>query len=442
MPTEVISKIWDYLFNLFGHHDTENPEKFSKQVQWQSIVLIVIAIVLGITLSVLIYRVGINKIPLVNEVKNGEEILYKPTSLAWGMIVTILLFVWTVCAYAYGVLKDLKPTIAKNIISEPIKESLQNDVSFLQLKQCAQCSNYFLSSSFIIDRIEQLTSHSDFVKICFSLSQKKVSPQDLLEIKNYFKRNNPCKLLCLLTNPQYYTPNTDKNNLIDLLQYFESFYPLQEDGKRIKRVFNLSAIGKSDEPNYNEKKEWLFQYVLMNVLTGVETCVLDDTNDDQLHHLTIDYVIGMETDKNTRLYSKRKLFLSYQETDKDQVLIFEDQLLTNVFEADFYDRLKNNPNSGGYSSVRSRVIIEKKDKDKINDNDIDEIYNLLGLSGEKMISCVDNMIKVIDGSHSSFKSKNSPLKPLYIGDEFKKKLLDNLNDIKGIINKGKYEILQ
>lgn len=434
MVTEIISKIWDYLFNLFGNHDTENPEKFSKQVHWHSIILIVIAILWGSSMSVLIYLVGINKMPLANKVEYGENMLYEPTSFTWGMIVTILLFVWTVCSYAYGVFKDLKPIInTKELISEPIKESIQNDVSFLQLKQCAQCSNYFLSSSFIVNRIEQLKTHSDFVNICVGF--QKVKPQALSEIKNYFNSNNSCKLLCLLTNPQYYTPNTNKKNLIDLLQYFESFYPLKKDNRRIKRVFNMSALGEPDS-DYHEKKEWMFQYVLMNVITGVETCVLDDTNDNGLHKLTVDYVVGMATDKNTSLYSKRKLFLSYQDNNQEQVLIFEDQLLTNVFEADFYDRLKGNFNNGSYSVKRSRSVIDKRDKENVDGSDIKKINEFLKLKKEEMVSCVDNMKMIIEGNHESFREKNPP-KKLDINDKHKKELVKKLNDIKKMILKMK-----
>lgn len=435
MVTEIVSKIWDYLFNLFGHHDIENPEKFSKQVLRQSIGLIIISIIWGIALSVLIYRVGINDMSLANEVEKGENVQYKPTSLAIGMIVAILLFAWTVGVYAYGVLKDLKPNFTRDLISEPIKESIQNDVSFLQLKQCKQCSNYFLSSSFIVNRIEQLTSHSDFVNICLKLSTQ-THPEGLSAIKDYFNSNYSCKLLCLLTNPQYYTPQTNPNNLIDLLQYFESFYPLKKEGKRIKRVFNLSALGNKSDNYYDEKKKWMFQYVLMNVITGVETCVLDDTKDNQLHHLIVDYVIGMDSDKKNSLYSNRKLFLSYQDTNEEKVLVFEDQLLTNVFEADFYERLKGNSNNGGYSVVRRRSIIDKKDKMKIDINDINNINVFLNLTQDIMISCVKNMIQIIKGTHSSFNSSNSP-KELQIEQKYKIELVNHLEKIVKVISKCK-----
>lgn len=432
MITEILSKIWDYLFNLFGHHNTDNPEKFSKQVRWQSIALIVISILLGIALSVLIYCVGINEIPLANKVENGENILYKPTSYAWGMIIAMLFFVWTVSAYAYGVLKDLKPNTNRNLISDPLKDSLQNDVSFLQLKQCERCSNYLLSSSFIINRIEKIQTHSEFVQICKSISR--VPPQNLLEIKNYFNSNSSCKLLCLLTNPQYYSPETEPGNLIDLLQYFESFYPLKNKNRRIKRVFNLSALGQKDDTKYQEKKQWMFQYVLMNVLTGVETCVLDDTVDTKLHKLTVDYVVGMATD-SSNLYSKRKLFLSYQDHDDEQVLVFEDQLLTNVFEADFYDRLKGNSSTGSYVVKRRREIIDKRDtdKEKIDCKDIKKINEFLQLKNNEMVACVNNMKDVIRGVHPILKEKA----PISIDKRYKDELVRKLNDIEKIINKMK-----
>ena len=335
--------------------------------------------------------------------------------------------------YALGVYNHWKLRESSEFVDIRYIQKLFNERYELDNRRCSECDKYSHTGKLIVKALEN-RSHEKFIS--FFKDATRLNPEALNLIKEDFKREPKyAKLLCVLSNPQYFTPETNIIQLEQLTHYFISFYPYINDQKRIKRIFSLSAIGaigEKREPIYHEKAKWLFQYLLINYITGVETCLLVDEEGLKIH---VDYVVGKYPEGEYRLYSKRKSYFSYEvenEKDKDYTIQSSDQLFTNILETDFYERWKGLKSD---NKERDRIYVKGNweritKKLQLSEEDIKLMF--VSLSNH-ICSCKDGYITLQD-KNALFEELQNIIqdKSIRMDKHDKHELIKKIKEIKGI----------
>lgn len=389
-----LKKYFDFL-----EYEQHDKDKLQRQIysrcriaQWG----LLIAITIGVS-----YCVSIN---------NDLEWL-KWMKEVWGLFpLTIMLSsLLTVYLFIIGVKKNWKPagtsgelkeTIEKGneLIINAIKEELEN-VKKIEIELCNNCDKYSESKKMISDVFKKEDTHQKFIEYYTKVTEKRSSGSGLENVKEQFKQSGYTKLLCVLSNNQYF--DTEKSKTLEkLTNYFLSFYPyIGVEGKRIKRIFSKSVIFDSTEESQTglssiseEKKKWLLQYILANIITGVETYLLVSEEDIRCH---VDYVI-----KKTEQHQSNRVYFSDDRSGVNHALISKDQLLLTVLEDDFYNRLY-----GEVASGENRLIY-----DAAKGNGLFQICDQIQITHDDLCEVIQKLENYINGAHlNTLKNRKTEL---------------------------------
>ena len=399
-----MSSVFAYIKWLFGFLQwpdlsTEEGRKDAIKILHRRLNFIIYGSVLIIVIYIYILFTITKQLPddILNlEVNIIEFLTLKKSLLLSDLLWICILLFFALCIASISISWGIKKKWASNFyFSEEYVGEMQKITDLLNQRyeldnrRCAECEKYSHSMKLLSGLFENM-SHEDFIRKFTEFAGLQThNPEQLnIIISDFENQKRYAKLLCLLTNPQYYQSDDSNSQLKSLTFYFIGFSPLINKNKRVKRIFSLSAIGEKEKTDsYKFKAKCLFQYLLTNYISGVETCLLIDDNDLRLH---IDYVVGKYPGEIENLYSKRISYLSYEnKTDKkkDYMVKTSDQLFTNILESDFYNRWKGKKSNG---RTRKRIeiapgcwkqVIEElsiKDTSGNNlifaDHDIDEIF--------------------------------------------------------------------
>lgn len=369
----------------------EGRKECKKCIRLRAVAIMVIAIIAFI-LIIILFVFSTNLPQKVLDTTVFEKNLLWINSITLSdLLKTIFLVGLFLCLviffYALGVFKHWKLRDESEFVDIRYIQKLFDERYELDNRRCSECDKYSDTGKLIVKALETY-DYSQFIS--FFKDATGLKEKELNLIKEDFKTEHKyAKLLCVLSNPQYYTPDTNPDQLEGLVHYFISFYPYINSEKRIKRVFSLSAIGNTTDPSYNEKAKWLFQYLLVNYITGVETCLLVNEEDLKIH---VDYVVGKYPEGSNRLYSKRKSYFSYEvqaEKKKDYTIQSSDQLVINILEADFYERWKGN------------IGEDERDRHYLKKGIWTEIKDSLGLTEEDVASVLLSLAKHISSCKKS-----------------------------------------
>ena len=433
-----LSTIKEYLLLFLKY--PEDPIKRSRRIKVNSIIT-------------LFYGISILFIFIIQCTGwTGEELTNKIVSKiisSWLFFCLISIVILIPFWYALGVLIHWKvpeiitPLVAKenaNIIAQEIENRVLQEI--VSIQQCEDCKDYKYSRKLLGKYLEEFDTHAKFVE-AFPGFKKQSDPKDLDFIIESLDTWKYGKLLCMLVNKEYYEEKKQPDNVgivtsqrDSLFKYFLCFAGVIKNTKRVKRIFCTSPIINNNTID-EERAKWMFEYILLNVGTGVELCLFNDTDGKArtLPNYHIDYVVGLHPDVNNVLYSKRTLFLSYDEKNSNavesKVMVCEDQLIANIFEADFYSRLRGKTKSGGvgimsYDRIPIHIENYKKntkrgvdyDYQKLS-NDLKRLYEAIKLDDDKAQECVSELIDYIS-NYSEEKPNRDTLQKI-------KKQLNNIS---------------
>lgn len=309
---------------------------------------------------------------------------------------------------------DKLPSITKTINEN------YNKLKKMDSTRCYKCEKYGASWGLITCGLMKYDSHKSFIGDL--VNSKAVQKDQIKRIKEDFAKAKYAKLLCILSNPQYFDTK-DENKLKSLTDYFISFYPvLKSKQSRIKRIFSFSTVKVSGSQTVDKQKsQWLLQYLIINLVTGVETYLLFD--EEELTCVHIDYVIG-KFDRDNQI--ERVLYVSYEpdgigKTTNKDLAICSDYLLTNIVDKDFYDRLYGKMSNG---DVRNNLELTKDDNENLK-----KTVKELGLSESDVSNVLSNLIIHINNCKQDGVTK-----------EMKRELVNEVNSIKvKIVNNSNKE---
>ena len=281
------------------------------------------------------------------------------SDLLWVCFFFFIIGCFTIFFFTLGIKKNWIIKHQEELVDIHKIIRLFDDRDGLDSKNCLACEKYSDSEKLIIAELK-VRQHKEYIEYFQKATGLKAEALNKI-VKDYLEEPSKALLLCVLSNPDYFTPKSDATQLRSLTHYFIYFYPqLCKGRKQIKRIFSKSVIGKKTDQDYKDKVRWLFHYLLINYITGVDTCLL--LNENGLN-CKMDYVIGKYPGNNGNLFTRRVVYLSYEDKKDtllvDGTIVSEDQLFANVLESDFYDRWDGNienKKTGGVS-FRDKIII-------------------------------------------------------------------------------------
>lgn len=421
---------------FYPEQNTEEGRKECKKVISRRAISMIVVAIIAFGLIFVSFIISTNLPEKILEIKVFEgNYLFKKGMTLSDLLISFFFIGVFLCFilffYAMGVKKHWKLREESELVDVRYIQKLFNERYELDNRRCSECEKYSDTGKLIVKAMEGYT-YSQFIS--FFKKATGLRPEELNLIREDFaSEKRYAKLLCVLSNPAYYTPRENPSQLEQLTHYFISFYTYINDQKRIKRIFSLSAINnKSDnEETYKAKAKWLLEYLLINDITGVETCLLVDEEGLKIH---VDYVVGKYPEGEYRLYSKRKSYFSYEvedEKDKDYTIQCSDQLFTNILETDFYERWKGlKKDKRERERIHTRNSLNKKNGNSswdriiklinLNEEDVLEVVNTLSIhinsckdgyfTSEDRNTLFDELIKVIDDkSFTSIKNKRGEL---------------------------------
>ena len=249
-----MSSVFAYIKWLFGFLQwpdlsTEEGRKDAIKILHRRLNFIIYGSVLIIVIYIYILFTITKQLPddILNlEVNIIEFLTLKKSLLLSDLLWICILLFFALCIASISISWGIKKKWASNFyFSEEYVGEMQKITDLLNQRyeldnrRCAECEKYSHSMKLLSGLFENM-SHEDFIRKFTEFAGLQThNPEQLnIIISDFENQKRYAKLLCLLTNPQYYQSDDSNSQLKSLTFYFIGFSPLINKNKRVTACTN------------------------------------------------------------------------------------------------------------------------------------------------------------------------------------------------------------